>query len=48
MKDKQDLLAMAALKVASRNFELENKGALVSDSLVEELTSVNDLLDENL
>lgn len=48
VKDKQDLLAMAALKVASRNFELENKGVLANDNLVEELIAVNDILDANL
>ncbi len=48
VKDKQDLIAMAALKVASRNFELENKGILDNGKIEEDLTSVEALLDQNL
>jgi len=35
VKDKQDLLAMVALKIASKNFELENNG-IVDDAGIEE------------
>jgi len=48
VKDKQDLLAMAALKVASRNFELENKGILDNGKIEQDLTEVEDLLNQNL
>lgn len=48
VKDKQDLIAMAALKVASRNFDLENKGILDNGKIEEELTSVEALLDQHL
>lgn len=48
VKDKQDLLAMAALKVASRNFELENKGILDNGKIEQDLTEVEALLNQNL
>ena len=48
VKDKQDLLAMAALKVASRNFELENKGIIDSAGIEEDLKKVDELLDQHL
>ena len=48
VKDKQDLLAMAALKVATRNFDLENKGILDSAGIEEDLMAVEQLLDQNL
>lgn len=48
VKDKQDLLAMAALKVASRNFELENKGILDNGKIEQDLTEVEDLFNQNL
>ena len=48
VKDKQDLLAMAALKVATRNFDLENKGILDSAGIEEDLMAVEQLLDQHL
>ncbi len=48
VKDKQDLLAMAALKVATRNFELEKKGILDGAGIEEDLIKVEQLLDQNL
>jgi len=48
VKDKQDLIAMAALKVASRNFELENKGILDNGKIEEDLTAVETLLNQHL
>ena len=48
VKDKQDLLAMAALKVATRNFDLEKKGILDSAGIEEDLITVEQLLDQHL
>ena len=48
VKDTQDLIAMAALKVATRNFDLENKGVLDSTGIEEDLIVVEQLLDQNL
>jgi cell division protein ZapA len=48
VKDKQDLLAMAALKVATRNFELEKKGIIDSAGIEEDLLAVEQLFDQNL
>lgn len=48
VKDKQDLIAMAALKVASRNFELENKGILDNGKIEQDLTEIESLLNQNL
>ena len=48
VKDKQDLIAMAALKVATRNFELEKKGILDGAGIEEDLIKVEQLLDQNL
>jgi cell division protein ZapA len=48
VKDKQDLIAMAALKVATRNFDLEKKGILDSTGIEEDLIAVEQLLDQNL
>jgi len=48
VKDKQDLIAMAALKVATRNFDLEKKGILDSAGIEEDLIAVEQLLDQNL
>ena len=48
VKDKQDLIAMAALKVATRNFDLEKKGILDSAGIEEDLMAVEQLLDQNL
>ncbi len=48
VKDKQDLIAMAALKIATRNFDLENKGILDNGKMEEDLTSVEALLDQHL
>ena len=39
---------MAALKVATRNFDLENKGVLDSTGIEEDLIVVEQLLDQNL
>ncbi len=48
VKDKQDLLAMAALKVATRNFDLEKKGIVDSTGIEDDLMAVEQLLDQNL
>jgi len=48
VKDKQDLLAMVALKIASRNFELENKGILDNTGMEEDLNKVDKLLNQLL
>jgi cell division protein ZapA len=48
VKDKQDLLAMAALKVATRNFDLEKKGILDSAGIAEDLIAVEQLFDKHL
>jgi cell division protein ZapA (FtsZ GTPase activity inhibitor) len=48
VKDKQDLLAMAALKVATRNFELEKKGTIDGAGIEEDLIAVERLFDQNL
>ena len=48
VKDKQDLLAMAALKVATRNFELEKKGILDGAGIEEDLMAVEQLFDKHL
>ena len=48
VKDKQDLLAMAALKVATRNFELEKKGIVNSARSEEDLIAVEQMFDQNL
>lgn len=48
VKDKQDLIAMASLKIASRNFDLENKGILDNGKIEKDLTSVEALLDQHL
>ena len=48
VKDKQDLIAMAALKVATRNFDLEKKGILDSAGIEDDLIKVEQLLDQNL
>jgi cell division protein ZapA len=48
VKDKQDLIAMAALKVATRNFDLEKKGILDNAGIEEDLMAVEQLLDQNL
>ncbi|MCB0402572.1 MAG: cell division protein ZapA [Flavobacteriales bacterium] len=48
VKDKQDLLAMAALKVASRNFELEKKGVMDGASIEEDLKEIDALLSQQL
>lgn len=44
VKDKQDLLAMVALKIASKNFELEKKGVINDAGLEEKLTLLDNLL----
>lgn len=48
VKDKQDLLAMVALKLATRNFDLENKGVVNSSGVEEELIAVEKLFDKYL
>ncbi|MCO6498869.1 MAG: cell division protein ZapA [Vicingus serpentipes] len=48
VKDKQDLLAMAALKIASKNFELENKGILDNAGIEEDLIAVEQMFDQYL
>lgn len=48
VKDKQDLLAMVALKLATRNFDLENKGVVNSSGVEEELMAVEKLFDKYL
>lgn len=48
VKDKQDLLAMAALKLASRNFDLENKGIVDNAGIEEDLVAVEKLFDQYL
>ncbi len=48
VKDKQDLLAMATLKVATRNFDLENKSGLESANVKEDLIAVEKLFDQYL
>ncbi len=48
VKDKQDLLAMVALKISSRNSELENKGILANADIEEDLMSIEQLFDQNL
>ncbi|MBL4668347.1 MAG: cell division protein ZapA [Flavobacteriales bacterium] len=48
VKDKQDLIAMAALKVATRNFDLEKKGILDSAGIEDDLMAVEQLLDQHL
>lgn len=48
VKDKQDLLAMAALKIASNNYELENNGILTNVNVEEDLVKIEQLFDEHL
>lgn len=48
VKDKQDLIAMAALKVATRNFDLEKKGIVDSAGIEDDLMAVEQLLDQHL
>ena len=48
VKDTQDLIAMAALKVATRNFDLEKKGIIDSAGIEEDLMEVEQLLDQHL
>lgn len=48
VKDKQDLLAMAALKFATEKLELDNRGVVQSDDTAEQLNALNQLLDEGL
>ena len=48
VKDKQDLLAMAALKVATRNFDLVKKGTIDGAGIEEDLIAVERLFDQNL
>ena len=48
VKDKQDLLAMVALKIASKNFELENKGIVNDAGMEEDLNKMEQLFDRIL
>lgn len=48
VKDKQDLLAMAALKVATHNFDLEKKGILDGAGIEEDLIAVEQLFNQYL
>lgn len=48
VKDKQDLLAMVALKIASNNYELENNGVVTNAKVEEDLTLIEQLFDQNL
>jgi cell division protein ZapA len=48
VKDKQDLLAMVALKISSRNSELEDKGVLANANIEEDLIEIEQLFDQNL
>jgi cell division protein ZapA len=48
VKDKQDLIAMAALKVATRNFDLENKSSIENAEFEEDLIAVEQLFDQYL
>lgn len=48
VKDQQDLLAMVALKIASKNFELDNKGTISSTNVEKDLIEVEQLFDNYL
>ena len=48
VKDKQDLLVMVALKIASKNFELENKGIVDDAGIEEDLIKMEQLFDQIL
>jgi len=48
VKDKQDLLAMVALKISSHNYELENKGTLIDADIEEDLLKIEQMFDQNL
>ena len=48
VKDKQDLLAMVALKIASKNFELESKGIVNDAGMEEDLNKIEQLFDRIL
>ena len=48
VKDKQDLLAMVALKIASKNFELENKGIVDGAGIEANLTKIEELFNQIL
>lgn len=48
VKDKQDLLAMVALKIASKNFELENNSIVDDAGIEEDLKKMEQLFDRIL
>ena len=48
VKDKQDLLAMVALKIASKNFELENNGIVDDAGIEEDLNKIEQLFNRIL
>ena len=48
VKDKQDLLAMVTLKIASKNFELENKGIINDAGVEEDLKKIEQLFNQYL
>ena len=48
VKDKQDLLAMVALKIASNNFTLERDGVTVNSNIEEDLIEIENIIDKHL
>ena len=48
VKDKQDLLAMVALKMASNNHELESNGVITNAKVEEDLMAIEQLFDRTL
>ena len=48
VKDKQDLLAMVALKIATTNFELENKGIVDDEDIRKSLETLSSKIDSYL
>lgn len=47
VKDKQDLLAMAALHFASQSMQIDNKGIIIDEGIKERLEQLNQLIEEN-
>lgn len=48
VKDKQDLIAMVALKIATDNFELHNKGVITNVDVEQDLTKIEQMFDQVL
>ncbi len=48
VKDKQDLLAMVAIKIASKNFSLEENSIHVNANIKEDLMKVEKIFDQYL